>query len=899
MGRPSMSIDRIDLQPQWAARCRPFLEWFDAHLMGVRGLYTLATEQQALWRRMSRDEWPVLVVDGGSFRHEMCRNFYFGSRHGGDLWSLQQALEKFLSQLMEWGWELIFVFDGISPEWKEATWRQRTEADFVRADKDARGVAEWDDSLPPIFSGLVLSITLLKLGVATVQADEDADGAVVGIAREKNGMVVSRDSDLMLMDSRGYIDMPQFFEYGLQREDGLLVLEPARLWQYLGICGDEVSLFASLCGNDFVGHEEMRPWHNLLRSGAKQHDTIYPLAVSFIHDCKKKGMDLLEAVKGVVPASLHPNLEYSILHFYEGTFDEGKSTLVANGDPVSGPMLARWRAGELSGAMMSAASRGFLALPAVVEEARQSCGWLLSRPLRAAAAKLLPRPVMERLRQSNSTKIQEVLLNAPALEPPFCNWPLGVDNATLELRKEYFRQAVDWGQLEEDCQDLPEELILPVCCMRFLTLVNAESESSVLDIPWPYLGAWLWSLALSREEKQQVVADVQFNPAKVYCPAGASFINAYLTSLWSVHLLNGALGMPYGSFDPMAYDGPFLHGILWCLHGSSPRAASCFSKDDKDRTVLQLPPDALFSALLAIFQGVEKEVGQTFSGKVSARKLKFTMPGEKKPKAEKTTAKKSTNAFDALRLAAPMAAWETLLLDALDGFTDLIRCNKGISACGKSKEWPVALLLLKVMGEIQLPADNFSYNAAISACGKGSAWEKALELFRETPERDVISFNSAIDACKRGDNWQMALSLLEQMSVELGVRSLNGQNACIGACHVGNQWQLALLLFNDLRADKQQQPNTVSHSCAMSACESQGQWQLALSIFNLMSETQAKRDALIFNVAMYACRHAGQRPSQLRSNVVSFSSLLASSELPGRWELALGVIDVMRGEGRC
>ena len=184
------------------------------------------------------------------------------------------------------------------------------------------------------------------------------------------------------------------------------MLEPARFRQFLGICKDEVSLFASLCGNDFVGHDEMRTWHSLLRSGAKQHNAIYPLVVSFIHDCKKKGMDLLEAAKGVVPESLHPHLEYSILHFYEGIFDEGESTLVANGDPVSGPMLARWRAGELPGAMMSAASRGFIALPALVEEARQSCGWLLSRPLRAAAAKLLPRPVMERLRQSNSTKIE-------------------------------------------------------------------------------------------------------------------------------------------------------------------------------------------------------------------------------------------------------------------------------------------------------------------------------------------------------------------------------------------------------------------------------------------------------------------------------------------------------------
>ena len=187
--------------------------------MGVRGLYTLATEQSALWRRLREDEWPVLVVDGGSFRYEMCRYFYFGSRHGGDLRNLQCALEEFLARLVSWGWELIFVFDGLSPECKEATWRKRTEAEYERADKDARGVGGWDDCLPPMFSGLVLHATLLKLGIGSVQADEDADGAVAGIARQQRGMAVSCDSDLMLLDSPGYIDMPQFFKFGMQQED--------------------------------------------------------------------------------------------------------------------------------------------------------------------------------------------------------------------------------------------------------------------------------------------------------------------------------------------------------------------------------------------------------------------------------------------------------------------------------------------------------------------------------------------------------------------------------------------------------------------------------------------------------------------------------------------------------
>jgi len=81
-----------------------------------------------------------------------------------------------------------------------------------------------------------------------VQADEDADGAVVGIAREKNGMVVSRDSDLMLMDSCGYIDMPQFFEYGLQREDprGPKLLTPV-FHPGTPLLRSQVSMYAYLC----------------------------------------------------------------------------------------------------------------------------------------------------------------------------------------------------------------------------------------------------------------------------------------------------------------------------------------------------------------------------------------------------------------------------------------------------------------------------------------------------------------------------------------------------------------------------------------------------------------------------------------------------------------------------
>ena len=184
------------------------------------------------------------------------------------------------------------------------------------------------------------------------------------------------------------------------------MLEPVRLWQFLGMLGSDVPFFASLCGNDFVDHDEMKPWLNLLKRGAKQSDSFFHLVMGYIRSCQQKGMDMLEAAKVVVPEKLHAHLEYSVLHFYQGTFNETESTLLACGELISGPMLARFRAGELPGAMMMASNRGFFALPPLVEEARSSSSWLLSRPLRAAAAKLLPMAVKERLRKSHSTQVE-------------------------------------------------------------------------------------------------------------------------------------------------------------------------------------------------------------------------------------------------------------------------------------------------------------------------------------------------------------------------------------------------------------------------------------------------------------------------------------------------------------
>eukprot|EP00439_Symbiodinium_sp_Y106_P068921 s438_g11.t2 len=285
-----------------------------------------------------------------------------------------------------------------------------------------------------------------------------------------------------------------------------------------------------------------------------------------------------------------------------------------------------WRRRELSGAMLAAANRGYLALPALVEEGKAPSSWLLSRPLRAAAVKLLPGPgpVVERLRKSCGFKVEEAALETCALEPPF-NWPYGLEGASLEARRQFFREAVDWPRLEEDCGEAPPRTVLPLACLRFLVLSNADQTPPPLDIPWPYLGMLLLQLTLAPKMQQEMVADLRVQSTKAYCPAAVSFLNTYLGALWSVSLLNEALGRPYENLDVIAaYNGPFLHAMIRCLHtGSSDHRF--FSTDDEERVVLRLsdgPQEDLIGRLLPIFSlgVVEEVVKKALSGKVSNRR---------------------------------------------------------------------------------------------------------------------------------------------------------------------------------------------------------------------------------------------------------------------------------------
>ena len=193
-------------------------------------------------------------------------------------------------------------------------------------------------------------------------------------------------------------------------------------------------------------------------------------------------------------------------------------------------------------------------------------------------------------------------------------------------------------------------------CRAPPNLPPADQDAPPLDIPWPYVGVLLMQLTEDPEDRRELLTGLRVNSEKAFCPAASAFINTYLGALWSVSLLNDALGHPHGQLDFVnAYDGPFLHTMLRSLHSHT-----ADSKDHKylsmesDTVVLRLEESPLLSSLLSLFsEGVVEEVGKkALSGKVSARKLKFTMPagaGVKHGKPEKKTASKPSNPFEALR----------------------------------------------------------------------------------------------------------------------------------------------------------------------------------------------------------------------------------------------------------
>ncbi|CAK0794602.1 unnamed protein product [Prorocentrum cordatum] len=97
----------------------------------------------------------------------------------------------------------------------------------------------------------------------------------------------------------------------------------------------------------------------------------------------------------------------------------------------------------------------------------------------------------------------------------------------------------------------------------------------------------------------------------------------------------------------------------------------------------------------------------------------------------------------------------------------VISLEASIKICVRTKQWSVALRLLREGLRLGVQLVPGHYIATASACRKGGQWQHALsvlsDMWKAKLEPNVISYSAGISACEKGGQWQRALALLSEM----------------------------------------------------------------------------------------------------------------------------------------
>ena len=134
--------------------------------------------------------------------------------------------------------------------------------------------------------------------------------------------------------------------------------------------------------------------------------------------------------------------------------------------------------------------------------------------------------------------------------------------------------------------------------------------------------------------------------------------------------------------------------------------------------------------------------------------------------------------------------------------------------------WEKALALL--------PADRVGVASALTACGRSRQWPTALQLLKTAPDADVTLYNAAL-AVLRGDQWRWCLLLLQQMRQQALRPDQVTWNALLAAYTSSKQWERGLLLLAELRSSCR--ADVVSTSTCLTSLP-QHAWPLVLELLH-------------------------------------------------------------------
>lgn len=161
-------------------------------------------------------------------------------------------------------------------------------------------------------------------------------------------------------------------------------------------------------------------------------------------------------------------------------------------------------------------------------------------------------------------------------------------------------------------------------------------------------------------------------------------------------------------------------------------------------------------------------------------------------------------------------------------------------------------------------------------------WQKALDFLNEMEARGIepseVTYSVTITACGNALHWEKALELLETMRGKGMPPNLYVYNAAItaiskaakqmsknGEKREGRLWKKVMELLDNMRQDGLE-PDGFSYSAAISCCGAEGRWEEALGLIDIMQKggPRTRPNKIAYTAAISSCGRSGKVDEALR-----------------------------------
>ncbi|GAA5800785.1 hypothetical protein HPULCUR_006223 [Helicostylum pulchrum] len=253
--------------------------------MGIHGLSFFIKSHPSL---VDKVEWNLnwtgdsdtdhFIFDGNAFVYHIAYENRTDWTHGGQYATVAKVVEDMVETLRKAGIQMTFLFDGSLPQDKMETRIKRHKSYIERSistywnlkqintsnkneEQRQNGIQYYGDLflIPPMTLEVIIQ-TLRELDVEVKICQGEADSEVVELAAEKNGYVVSQDSDMHVYPNigKGYIPF-ELLNIPTQGENiSAGVFHPEKLTSLLNLKPSLLPLFGTLLGNDYLDSDIVR-----------------------------------------------------------------------------------------------------------------------------------------------------------------------------------------------------------------------------------------------------------------------------------------------------------------------------------------------------------------------------------------------------------------------------------------------------------------------------------------------------------------------------------------------------------------------------------------------------------------------------------------------------------------